>query len=342
MLKVYRPGKTRASSNYRIRGTYLGVRVDESSGTHKRSVAVAKRDEIEGKIERKEWLPSQSGEDVSFAAAALSYIQTGGSARYVAPLVKHFEGKTWKEIRQEDIDRAGVALRPSTSAATRNRCVYTPIAAILRHKEAPLRIRRPPGAKGKPRTDYLNPDDARAIIEAAETFDGDFWLLLTFLLYSGCRLGEALALQWEDIHGGTAYIRRSKNDDPRTVRVRASLLVQLEAARKPAGAVFTFTYGGQLKVHLKRATCLACGVAPPERNKPSPPHRLRWVNFHSFRHTFATWFRNAGGDVHGLIATGNWRDPKSVNRYTHVHAHAEWERVELFPSMGRIGAVGLK
>lgn len=338
MLKVYPPGKNRPSRNYRIRGTYLGIRVDQSSGSHKRSVAIAVRDEIEGKIERKEWLPSQSGEDVSFAAAALSYIQTGGSPRYVAALVKHFEGKPWKEIDQASIDRAAVLLRPSCSAATRNRCVYTPIASILRHKGSPLRIRRPPGAKGKPRTDYLNPDDARAIIEAAETFDdnGDFALLLQFLLYAGCRLGEALRLEWSDIHSGTAYIRVSKNDDPRTVRLREDLGAALEGRRNPSGAVFPFTYGGQLKVFLKRATCLACGVAPPERNEPSPPHRLRWVNFHTFRHTFATWFRQyGGGDLRGLVATGNWRDPKSAHRYQHVHAHAEWDRVELFPGMKR-------
>lgn len=334
MLKVYPPRKA-FSKNWRIRGTYLGVRVDQSSGAHKRSVAVAIRDEIEGKIERKEWLPSQSGEDVSFAAAALSYIQTGGSPKYVAPLVKHFEGKSWKDIDQEAIDHSAVALRPAASPATRNRCVYTPIAAILRHKGLGLRIRRPPGAKGKPRTDYLIPDDAFRIIEAAETFDDEFAGLLQFLLYSGARLGEALALVWPDIHEGAAYIRTSKNDDPRTVRLRADVASRLEARRKAAGPVFPFTYGGQLKVHLKRATCLACGVAPPERNKPSPPHRLRWVNFHTFRHTFATWFRQAGGDVHGLMATGNWRDPKSANRYTHVHAHAEWERVELFPAMKR-------
>ena len=110
----------------------------------------------------------------------------------------------------------------------------------------------------------------------------------------------------------------------------------MELQRKPVGKVFPFTYGGQLKVHLKRATCLACGVAPPERNKPAPPHRLRWVNFHTFRHTFASWFRQyGGGDLRGLVATGNWRDPKSAHRYTHVHADAEWERTERFPAMKR-------
>jgi integrase len=95
-------------------------------------------------------------------------------------------------------------------------------------------------------------------------------------------LGEALALQWADIIDGTAYVRRSKNEDPRTVRLRDDLAPALEARRKPEGAVFRFHYGGQLKVLLKRATCLACGVAPPKRNVPSPMHRLRWVNFHTY------------------------------------------------------------
>lgn len=60
------------------------------------------------------------------------------------------------------------------------------------------------------------------------------------------------------------------------------------------------------------------------------------MNFHTFRHTWATWMRRYGGaDVQGLVATGNWRDPRSAARYQHVHAHEEWERVERFPSMKR-------
>ena len=333
MLRLYPPRKG-FSTNWRIRGTYLGVRVDKSSGTHRRQIAATVLEDIVGKIERKEWGRPDTGEDGSFVSAAVSYMEITGNNRYVAPLIKHFGETPWREIDQAAIDAAAVALRPNAGAATRNKCVYTPLIAILHHRNPSLRFRRPPGAKGQKRTDFLNPDDAFAIIGAAERFCPDFGLLLRFLLYSGCRLGEALALQWADIIDGTTYIRTSKNEDPRTVRLRDDLASALEKRRKPEGSVFPFHYGGQLKVLLKRATCLACGVAPPKRNVPSPMHRLRWVNFHTFCHTWATWMRRYGGaDIKDLVATGRWRDERSAHRYTHVVAREAWERAERLPAM---------
>lgn len=335
MLKLCPPRKG-FSQNYRIRGAYLGCRVDQSSGTHKRSVAAAILEDIAGQIERKEWrTPAISREDRSFLMAAISYMETSGNKRYVAALIKHFGETPWREINQEAIDRAAVILRTKACAATRNRCVYTPIASILRHKDPSIHIRRPPGAKGKQRTDYLTPPQAMAIIEAAETFDGNFACLLRFLLYTGSRLSEVLALEWTDLHGGNAYIRTSKNNDPRTALIRADLWDEINARRKPTGRVFPFRYGGHLKELLKRATCLASGVAPASRGK-SPAHRLRWVNFHTFRHTWATWMRQYGGtDVEGLVATGNWRDARSAARYQHIVARDVWELTELMPSMKR-------
>ena len=77
---------------------------------------------------------------------------------------------------------------------------------------------------------------------------------------------------------------------------------------------------------------LVCPTRRPIGWRP-PLHRLAWVNFHSFRHTFATWYRRAGGDTKGLLATGNWRDPRSAARYEHVVAREEWQRVENMPSV---------
>ena len=100
------------------------------------------------------------------------------------------------------------------------------------------------------------------------------------------------------------------------MRLRNDLAPEIELRRKPAGPVLPFRFGGQLKVQLKRATCLACGLPVPRRNTPCPPHRLRWVNFHTFCHTWATWMRRYGGaDIPAVVATGRWRDGRGARRY---------------------------
>jgi integrase len=63
-----------------------------------------------------------------------------------------------------------------------------------------------------------------------------------------------------------------------------------------------------------------------------PPNRLEFCNYHTFRHTWATWMRQYGGaDVQGLVATGNWSDLRTASRYAHVTARSEWDRVEALP-----------
>jgi hypothetical protein len=91
---------------------------------------------------------------------------------------------------------------------------------------------------------------------------------------------------------------------------------------------------------MLHARLIASGLAAPERHTPGrkrhvPWHRLHWVTFHSFCHTWATWMRQYGGlDLQGLVATERWRDPKSAARYAHVVAREEWERVERLPTLG--------
>ena len=134
--------------------------------------------------------------------------------------------------------------------------------------------------------------------------DLEFALLLRFLLYTGCRLGEALAVTWAELVDGTAYIATSKNDDPRTVLLRHDLNILLEARRKPEGRVFRFRQGGHLKDLLKRCTLAVCGLPPPPRWKKGAkrrlaPHRLAFVNFHVLCHTWATWMRRYGSRIPG-------------------------------------------
>ena len=68
---------------------------------------------------------------------------------------------------------------------------------------------------------------------------------------------------------------------------------------------------------------------------------LDWVTPHVLCHTWATWMRRyAGTDLRGLIATGRWRDLKSVARYQHAVQTEESRAADLLPSVSAKRASG--
>lgn len=351
-LRPPRPGKT---SNWEIRGTYRGVRVEESSGTHKRSVALDQLRTIEDCIDQHGQYPAPEAKPDSwqptFIEAAVAYMNDGGSRRYVARLIKHFgPAMLLSEMTQEKVDAAALALGPNVTPATRAQYVYMPISAIMHHAlgDACPRIKKPAGYKGVEKKEFMWPDDANAIIAAADAIDAEFGLYLRFLIYTGIRKGEGLNLLAADTRPEerAAWLRTSKNEDPRMVRLQADLIAPLFEHLKnhPEERLFRFKDGGHFKHLLLRAKLAACGLPCPKRRptkwKP-PAHRLSFVGFHTFRHTWATWMRRYGGaDLQGLVETKNWRDPRSAQRYAHVLEREEWDRVDKLPSLGKIRGTG--
>ena len=349
-LKIIPPRNAKTKNLY-IRGTYLGVAVDQSSGTNRPSVARKILKRIEEQIECSEYRAqrtSKSGQaESTFLSAAVAYLEAGRRKRYVAKLINHFGETPLVQIDQAAIDAAAMALHPNASGATRNAAVYTPVSAILHHAGRDIKVRRPQGAKGRVVTDWLRHEDADAIIVAADQIDVEFGTLLRALLYTGLRLGEVLAWRWEDLDldEAAAWTRREKGGIESDVRLRLDLLAALRALqpREGQGRVFRFHQGGHLKHLLTRAKLAALGLPCPARRTTgwrAPDNRLVWVNFHSFRHTWATWMRRYGGlDTKGLVATRNWRDERSAFRYAHVIASEEWSAVEPLPPVGKFRGV---
>ena len=319
-LKLIPPRKSKTPF-WSVKGTYIGVRVDRSTKVSKRAVAVKILKKWEQEIERGSYA---SPTDATFASTAVSYINLGGDRRFLKRLLEHFGDKPLKEIDQAAIDAAAVSLYPGASPATRNRQVYTPVSAVLRHGGTRLDIIRPTGSGGNRQTNWLWPEQAEAIFEEAEKLDKEFAALLIVLCYTGLRLSEALNLTWDNVRltDGYAYIPTTKNDEPRGVflpPVAVAALANVE--RRELDRVFPFAKGGHLYSLLRVATIRA-GVDLPERSA-----------FHCFRHTYATWMRRyAGADETTLIATGAWKDKKSVSRYTHAVVSEESKRAALLPT----------
>ena len=317
-LKLIPPRKGK-SPHWSIRGTYLGVYVNRSTKAGKRTVAAKVLAQITDDIERGEF--AQPGEP-TFASAAAAYMKAGGERTYMTKLLEHFGETTISRIDQAAIDAAAVTLYPEASAATRNRQVYTPCSAVLRRGGVSLNLRRPTGAQGNKQTAWLWPEEAHRLFEEAEKLDKDFAALLIVLCYTGLRLSEALGLTWDKVRlqDGYAYVPDTKTDEPRSVFLPPVSVAALANIDRRSARVFGFNKSGHL-YHLLRATAARASVDLLERSA-----------FHIFRHTYATWMRRyAGADSQALIATGAWKDRKSVDRYTHTVVSEEAQKAALLP-----------
>jgi hypothetical protein len=106
-LKLVPPNPSRRAPNYRVRGTYLRVRVDRSTETSDKWKAQAFLKRLKDAIERGAFAAKPS---LTLAGAIISYIQGGGENRFFEPILHHFGDATIADIDQAAID-AGRAPR---------------------------------------------------------------------------------------------------------------------------------------------------------------------------------------------------------------------------------------
>jgi integrase len=308
------------SPNFTVRGTYLKHYVDRSTGTSDRKIAARILKKWKEEMEHGAYAANKGP---TFASAAIGYMNADHESRFLVPLLEYFGDQPLEQLGQSEIDAAAVALYPKGSAATRNRQVYTPVSAILKHAGIEASIRRPLGAEGKSRLQWLEPDEAFALIDAASQLNKRFSALCIFLLYTGCRLSDALNLEAHDLKldKNSAFIRETKNGDPRKVYLPQIVVEALRKVEFGNESVFNFSKGGAIYKLLKQAAKSA-GVVFQER-----------VAFHIFCHTWGTWMHEyAGLDTSGLVRTKRWKSPKAARRYEHVDTNEESRKADLLPT----------
>lgn len=336
MLRLKPPRKGK-SPNYTIRGTYLGVSVDETTGTPVEAKARTILNARKREIERSAATPKVAAatKETTFAEAALAYILAGGEEQYLGTyneekgvwgkgLIPYFGETPLSEINQAAIDNAAAALYPAGSPMTRNRHVYTPISAVLKRAGVSAQIKRPKGWQGSKRTRWLTPDEAFRLFEAAYAVDYEFGIFVGTLCYTGCRLSEIINFRCNQIALAESfgYIPDTKNGEPRPLHLTPYVVAAL--ANHPLGVdrgeqkVFRFRKNGHLYEMLAKAKAKA-GVD--------------WMSFHTLCHTWATWMRKYGKlDTRGLVGTKRWRDEKSAARYEHVVTPEEAKKADLLPT----------
>ena len=311
-------------SHWRVRGTEHGVYVDKSTGASDRKIA--QRILNEWKVEAQRQALAGPAKRTTFAEAAISYMEAGGEKRFLAPLLKRFGNMAVADIGQAELDAAAVSIYPDATSATRNRQVYSPVSAILKHVGVEKPFRRPKGSQGTSRLTWLRPEEATRLLEAAETVDVRFGALCTFLLYTGCRLSEALRLKWSDVQleEGFAYVGHTKNSEPRAVHLPAGVVSSLKGLPSVRPSVFRLSKHGRL-YHMLSEASRKSGVVLPDR-----------LAFHVFRHTYGAWMRRYSGlDTTGLVATGAWRSRQAAAVYEHAVTTEEARKADMLPTRAK-------
>ena len=135
----------------------------------------------------------------TFTEAALSYLENGGSKRFLDKVIRYFGTTPLAKVDQDAIDVGARKVYPNTSGATRNRQFYTPVSAVIKHAAkrgwcSHIVMERPEKPPGRVR--WLTPEQGERLIAAC----GDHLRpLVIFLLYTGARISEALWLDWRNI-----------------------------------------------------------------------------------------------------------------------------------------------
>ena len=332
-LRLVRRSK---SPNWIIRGTVRRIRVEESSGTGDRRVA----EEIRAKREVEILEQSIHGRRATctFAEAALSYIESGGSRRFLEPVLRHFTTTPLARIDLGAIERGARKTYPSGSNATLVRQFYTPTSAVLKHAArrgwcAPLVVERPNVAA--PAINWLTLDNANRLIDAC---GGHLRPLVLFMIYTGARIGEALWLDWRDIDLARRHVvfPKTKNGGARGVPLHDRVVVSLANLPHRTGEVFRRPDGLPYE-RPKRADDTSAG-SRIKKAFAGACSRAGIVDFspHGCRHTWATWHYAANRDVSALMRLGGWKSVSVVMRYVHANVDEHRHTIDRLPG-GNLG-----
>lgn len=313
MLKLYRRKPT---GPYYLRGTIAGVSIYESTGTDQKPGADLIRIKRETEIFERHVLGKAA--TITFAQAALTYLEAGGEARFLGKILEHIGPATkLSDIDTAAINKAANAIFPDCAPATINRQLITPISAVINMAAndgltdyRKFKRRKTP----KFRTRWLTPEEAERLLRAASPH---LKPILYCLLGTGARTAEALSIEAQFFYPNTGeiWLPNVKNDHPRMIQLPPRALTAMIKSDLPQdGPIFLTpkgkpyimrTNGGGQIAGAMRKACESADLGPD-------------VTPHTLRHTWATWYYSATRDFGGLMDLGGWQRAEMAQGYRKI------------------------
>lgn len=245
------------------------------------------------------------------AEAVLEYVDKGGDARFMGPILDHLGKRRMIDVEDRDLSDMARRVYPGAKPSTLVRQLYGPFQAVWNAAE---RARMVPGRKiakpNLPKTRVKPANDAQffAVLSALTKLNQKAAVL--FMSYSGARSGEVVAVRVQDHDPirGTVLLAKTKNEDARVVHLPAFVneALKLLPHDKPGAPLFQLETRYALNTMIGRA----CKRAKVEK---FTPHQIG-------RHTFARRFLEGGNSTKALMDAGGWKSLAAVEKYAFLEA----------------------
>jgi integrase len=263
------------------------------------------------------------GETLTFMHAAETYLLSGGSGRYLDPILERIGLEPLAKIDQARVARLAAELYPGCAASTVNRQLYTPISAVARFVGHDLKLKRPKGH------DKL-PAISRAALPDDDWFEAVLPLLtpprralLLLISIHGLRISEAAERRLRDFDDkrGALSVPDTKTGVPAHIPLAEPVLEAFET--------MLAHYAEQEAVARSKGRLPAPRewlFGSPDRNKAARAFRnaakragLPTYGTHKLgRHCFAARILEDGRSLPFLKRAGRWKSLKAVERYAHL------------------------
>lgn len=306
----------RPSGIWRIRGTFHGVRIDQSAKTRSKSEAEKIKQIWETKIFAEAHGFTQKKKGYTFAHAAESWLLSGGDStlyHYYDRVLIRMGQIALSDITAGMIDRIAIELFPTQKDSTINRGYYALVSVILNHAiregwREPIYIKKRKVKSG--RINWHTPATIEDLLQQA----GDMRGLLTFIIGTGARTSEALRLEWRDVSpdGHRVTFWTTKGGRPRSVdlcgRTRAALPPRTQGRvwKKSNGDDWNETADGRFYGPRQKLSRIC-----KNNNLPN-------IGLHSLRHSWASWQYALQPDPLRLQIKGGWASLSMVLNYAHL------------------------
>ena len=133
--------------------------------------------------------------------------------------------------------------------------------------------------------------------------------LITFLIYSGCRKGEALNLKWDDVdlQNDVIAIKGTKTKYDRYVPISKPLKELLKAIEKNQDCLYVFNNSGAKIGNFRKSFMTACKNAG-----------FKDLRIHDLRHVFASKMVMGGTSLYITGELLGHRTTQMTKRYSHL------------------------